>query len=130
MSRLITGDPVRRYAGPPADRMAGRPSQLRAAKAAAAAAGGEDGEALIARAVHCGVIGANLAAHYAELYSADPEGTRSYLHALGLRPAHGTAPRQTAATDAYPTAGLSRAERERIAAAQEGRTPRYVNGGL
>ena len=171
MSRVFNGAPVTyagaavTYSGPPADRMAGRPSVMRAARASAPrtpatqpqrqpqrvvsdahnavdwqhqsatqastrarSAAIEDGGALIARAVVCGVIGANMAAHYTELYRADPQGTKDYLVALGL-------PRespvgQAMATNDYPTSGLSRAEREHIAGARAGEAPRYITGGL
>jgi hypothetical protein len=126
MSRLIA-----EFAGPPADRMAGR-AQARAARAnlgsniSATLREGERGgrEALLDQAVHAGVISSGLRAHYAACYDADPEGTRAYLSSLGLRP---SAP---AASEEYPTAGLSRSELNRIEAAREGRTSRIVNGGL
>lgn len=159
--------PAVTYAGPPADRMAGRPSVARAQAARAArasapapqsqpqpqrivsdaqnrvdwqrepptqgattarAAATENAGSLIARAVHAGVIGANMAAHYTALYNADPQGTRDYLIALGLSP---EAPMSTALASAdYPTSGLSRAEREHIAGAQAGEQKRFIVGGL
>lgn len=154
MSRLIA-----EFAGPPADRMAGR-QQARAAKAQRGlharasdqrptiSAATESrvnnflsGEDAIDQAIHQGVIGANMAAHYRALWQADPVETREYLEKLGLYPnplASGgegnpevNAPEKIAASqEEYPTAGLSRAERGRISAAREGRTGRVIHGGL
>ncbi len=160
MSRtvIITSEPVARFSGPPADRMAGR-AQRRAARAAAKQQGNYtpkqkistatearvssflSGEDAIDQAIHQGVIGANMAAHYRALWLADPDETREYLEKLGLYPyplASGpagnpevNAPEKIAATsEAYPEGALSNAERGRIAAAREGRTSRIINGGL
>lgn len=164
MSRTITitSEPVVRFSGPPADRMAGR-AQARAARAAAKPQGNYtpkqkpgqisaatvnkvnsflSGEDAIDQAIHQGVIGANMAAHFRALWLADPDDTRKYLEKLGLYPhplASGPAgnpevnpPEQiaTASAEEYPTAALSHAERDRIAAAREGRTGRIISGGL
>ena|ERR1700686_1970145 len=161
MSRtiIIASKPVARFSGPPADRMAGR-AQARAAKAAAKPQGNYtpkqkvstatearvssflSGEDTIDQAIHQGVIGANMAAHFRALWLADPDDTRKYLEKLGLYPyplASGPAgnpevnpPEQIAMTSAeeYPTGALSHAERGRIAAAREGRTQRVIHGGL
>lgn len=149
-----------RYSGPPADRMAGRAAAraARAARAAAPKQAGNyapkhkpaasapaaaprvsaatearanaflDRESLLDQAVNAGVIGANMRAHYARCFDADPAGTRSYLQSIGLHVsmAQGT----QAASDAYVETHLSRAERERIAAARAGRGPSIINGGL
>jgi hypothetical protein len=153
MSRtiLITSEPVARFSGPPAERMAGRPRRATAqragnytpkAKAAApkVSAATEaransfiDREALLDAAMHQGVIGGGLRAHYAECYDNDPEGTRSYLQSLGLRGggAHSATAAATATSDQYDESALSKAERGRIEAAREGRRPsQIVNGGL
>lgn len=119
------GQPVARFAGPPADRMAGRPSrQAKAAQPAAARAQSYlDREALLDEAVNKGVIGANLRGHYAACFDADPEGTRNYLRGIGLAT-------QAAAPEGYVETHLSRQERARIAAAREGKPSRVINGGL
>jgi hypothetical protein len=142
MSRTvtITAEPVARFSGPPADRMAGR-ATARAARAAAAKPQGNyrpkdhstTREQLLDEAVHAGVIDHGMRAHYAACYDADPSGTRSYLNALGLARMHSqsTPPPAQAEPDAYSQTGLSTAERGRISAAREGRGPaRIVNGGL
>ncbi len=135
MSRLIA-----QFAGPPADRMAGR-QQARAARAqgnytprqkvsAATTARANsflDRETLLDAAVHQGVIGGALRGHFAECYDKDPSGTRSYLQSLGL--SGGTS--AAAASQGYVETHLSPGERERVAAAREGRrSGRIVNGGL
>ncbi len=147
MSRtiIITSDPVARFSSPPADRMAGRPSGVRAARATAnqkglrARAGKPavsaatearaqsflDRESLLDQAVNAGVIGANMRSHYAACYDADPVGTRQYLDDIGLRRAGGAQ-----ASEEYVETNLSRAERNRIAGAREGRPSRIINGGL
>jgi hypothetical protein len=101
-----------------------------------------EGERVIDQAIHQGVIGANMSAHFRILWQADPDDTRKYLEKLGLYPwplASGPAgnpevnpPEQIAAAQAeeYPTAALSQGERERISAAREGRTSRVISGGL
>jgi hypothetical protein len=153
MSRLIA-----EYAGPPADRMAGR-QQARAARAQAQgnytpkkkiSAATEAranaflaGEAAIDQAIYQGVIGANMASHYKALWLADPAETHKFLVSLGLiqdsdwkDEPYGGNPDPTpgkiaaAAAEEYSTGGLSDAERGRIAAAREGRTSRVINGGL
>jgi hypothetical protein len=145
MSRTITSEPVARFAGPPADRMAGR-AQARVARMQAAGKGGHFVQASTAEprvsaataaranaflrreqvldnAIHQGVISAGLRAHFATLYDADPQGTQAHLASIGLRDAP--------AADAYVESGLSPGERARIAAAHEGRsTGRFVHGGL
>ncbi len=145
MSRLVA-----EFSSPPADRMAGRAS-ARAARAQAqdrglhARAGAPKvsastearansflaREALLDEAMHQGVIGGGLRAHYGECYDADPEGTRAYLRGLGLRDG-GTAVASAAVpADGYDESYLSPAERGRITAARDGRQPsRIVNGGL
>jgi hypothetical protein len=155
MSRttIITAEPAARFSGPPADRMAGRPSRMAQAKAAAGtgnykpkekpasaqvsaatvarASSFLDREALLDAAMHQGVIGGGLRAHYGECYDADPEGTRSYLQGLGLRDG-GVQPASSAASsDAYDESALSRSERRRITAAREGRqSTQVISGGL
>jgi hypothetical protein len=151
MSRtiILTSEPVARFSGPPADRMAGRPRKAAAqragnytpkAKAAAPTVSAAtearansflDREALLDAAMHQGVIGGGLRAHYAECYDNDPVGTRSYLQSLGLRGGGTHSASAAAASDQYDESALSNAERGRIAAAREGRRPsQIVNGGL
>jgi hypothetical protein len=153
MSQTITisGPPAVRFSGPPADRMTGR-AQARAARAAArakppgnytpkkpqiSAATVEranqflDGEADIDQAIHQGIINSGMASHFRALMKADPTNTRAYLQSLGLRRAGEPQPQQVAAaSDDYPTSGLSSVERGRIAAAREGRASAVVHGGL
>lgn len=142
MSRtvIITSEPAARFSSPPADRIAGRPrraaAQARAGAPRVSAATEAransflDREALLDAAMHQGVIGGGLRDHYAQCYDADPEGTRSYLQSLGLRGSTpGTA--SASASQEYVDTHLSSAERQRIAAAREGRQhSRIVNGGL
>jgi hypothetical protein len=144
MSRLVA-----EFSSPPADRMAGR-SSARAARAQAQgnyAPGGTGAKAaaearansflsrevLLDEAMHQGVIGGGLRAHYADCYDSDPEGTRAYLRGLGLRDG-GTAAASAATAapaDGYDESQLSPAERNRITAARDGRQPsRIINGGL
>jgi hypothetical protein len=141
---LAEGSPAVLFTGPPADRMAGRS----AARAAAAKPKGNytpkanatlSADQAIDQAIHQGIIGANMAAHYKVLWQADPIETRQYLEKLGLYPeplASGPAgnpdphPEQIAASQVYDDSALSRAERGRIAAAREGRTGRVISGGL
>jgi hypothetical protein len=147
MSRtvIITSEPVARFSGPPADRMAGRAARAQAraqgnyapggdgAKAAAEARANSflSREALLDEAMHQGVIGGGLRAHYAECYDSDPEGTRSYLRGLGLRDGGTAAASAAVPADGYDESRLSPAERNRITAAREGRQPsRVINGGL
>ncbi len=157
---LNAADAAVQYSGPPADRMAGRaaaraaraattkpagnytPKQKPAAPAPAPPAAATrvsaatearanaflDRESLLDQAVNAGVIGANLRGHYARCFDADPQGTRSYLQSIGLRVS--MAQDTQAAPDAYVDTHLSRAERNRIAAARAGGGPRIVNGGL
>ena len=145
MSRtiLITSEPVARFSGPPADRMAGRPSRMARAQGNYAPGGAGAKAAAEARAVsfleregaldaamHQGVIDGSLRAHFATLWDADPEGTRAHLEGLGLAKS-GPQPQAVAASpDAYDESALSATERRRIAAAREGRAPRVINGGL
>ena len=137
MTRIML-DPrraVMTYAGPPADRMAGRPARAaRAARAArttvsaatvAKAQGFLDRETLLDEAVHQGVIGGALRAHYAACFDADPQGTRNYLAGIGLVTRAAATP-----SDEYLDTHLSTRERERIAAAREGKGSRVINGGL
>ncbi|HEX4186640.1 MAG TPA: hypothetical protein VHY83_01965 [Solirubrobacteraceae bacterium] len=106
--------------------MAGRPSRTAKASApkisdatAAKAQGFLDREALLDNAVHAGVISEGMRKHYATAYDADPAGCRAFLGKLGLRT------ETTASTaepeDAYPDSLLSPQERQRVAAAREGR---------
>jgi hypothetical protein len=143
MSLIIEGKPAAGFFGPPADRMAGRPSLM--AKAAAPKPQGNykpkskqagaspttaaranaflRREEVLDNAVHQGVISSSLRAHFATLWDADPEGTRAHLESIGLA-------RTQAQSDAYDESALSAAERGQIAAAREGRGPRIINGGL
>jgi hypothetical protein len=144
MSLIIEGKPAASFFGPPADRMAGRPSlmakaaapkpqgnykpkpkqsQSSAATTAARANAFLRREEALDNAVHQGVISSSLRAHFATLWDADPEGTRAHLESIGLA-------RTQAQSDAYDESVLSTAERGRIAAAREGRGPRIINGGL
>jgi hypothetical protein len=116
--------------------MRGRPSKAAKAKAAkpkisaateARANAFLDREAMLDEAVNRGVIGANLRGHYAACFDADPQGTRSYLQALGL-PARAAATQ--AAADEYVDTHLTPQERKSIAAAREGKRPRINHGGL
>jgi hypothetical protein len=134
MTRIMLdlGRAVKTYAGPPADRMAGRPARAaRAAKTTVSAAtvakaqGFLDREALLDEAVHQGVIGGALRTHYAACFDADPQGTRNYLAGIGLVTRAAATP-----PDQYLDTHLSTRERERIAAAREGKGPRVINGGL
>ena len=136
MSRAITSEPVMRFSGPPAERMAGRPMRATVqragnytpkAKAAApkVSAATEaransflDREALLDAAMHEGVIGGGLRAHYAECYDSDPEGTRSYLQSLGLRGGGAHSASAAATSDRYDERYLSEAERSGIEAAR------------
>jgi hypothetical protein len=87
-------------------------------------------EDLLDAAIHDGRISANLREHYAACFDRDPAGTRDFLGKLGARQQASVTPASTG-PDEYPTAGLSRAEQTRIAAAREGCAPgRIVNGGL
>jgi hypothetical protein len=146
MSRLIA-----EYAGPPAERMAGR-QQARAqvqgytpkisAATEARANAFLAGETAIDNAIYSGVIGANMASHYRALWAADPAETHKFLVSLGLvgdgdwkAEPYGGNPDATpgkiaSAAEEYNPAGLSKAELGRIAAAREGRTSRVINGGL
>jgi hypothetical protein len=149
MSRLIA-----EFSAPPAERMAGR-QQARAARAQAKgytpkiSAATEaranaflQGEATIDKAIWQGVIGANMASHYKALWLADPAETHKFLVSLGLvgdgdwkAEPYGGNPDPTpgkiaSAAEEYSTAGLSKAELGRIAAAREGRASRIVSGGL
>jgi hypothetical protein len=150
MSTTITGAPVARFSGPPADRMAGR-AQARAARLSAAKPKGNytpkkkvsaatearveqflDGEMLLDQAVHQAIIAPSVRPHYAQLMKADPVGTRAHLEALGMTSVSGERPAATQPSgDDYCESALTRAERERIAAAREGRSSaRFVHGGL
>ncbi|HEX4436686.1 MAG TPA: hypothetical protein VH061_07810 [Solirubrobacteraceae bacterium] len=150
MGRVISGEPVARFSGPPADRMAGR-SQARAARAQGNYAPGSAGataaakakakaattasvearansflarEDLLDRAVASGVINSGMRAHYAQAYDADPGGCRQFLAKLGLR--------DDAVVVAAEDDGLSLltdAERENVANARAGRRPTFVHGG-
>lgn len=149
MSRtiIITSEPVARFSGPPADRMAGRAAaraqaqdrglyaRAGASKVSASTEARANSflarEALLDEAMHQGVIGGGLRAHYAECFDADPEGTRNYLRGLGLRDGGTAAASAAAPADGYDESRLSPAERSRITAAREGRQPsRIINGGL
>jgi hypothetical protein len=102
------------------------------------------GEQMIDQAIHQGVIGANMASHYRALWLADPAETHKYLVSLGLiqdsdwkdEPYGGNPDPtpgkivQASASDEYDASALSKAERDRIAAAREGRTSRVISGGL
>jgi hypothetical protein len=90
-----------------------------------------DREALMDEAIHQGVIGGALREHYATCYDRDPAGTRAYLQSLGFRAQAQPAASATAASsDEYVQTHLSAAERGRISAAREGRSPRVISGGL
>jgi hypothetical protein len=147
MSRTITlhTKPVAQFSGPPADRMAGRSTRAVAprggeftqaarkevsAETASRANSFLSREALLDEAVHQGVIGHALRAHYAQCYDADPTGTRTYLQNIGLRLSTATAPAAATTSEEYDDSALSNAERGRIAAAREGRQPRFITGGL
>lgn len=144
MSTIVaSGRPEWQAAGPPAVRMAGRAQARAAAKggnftpkkkegvSAATAARANaflSREAVLDDAINQGVISAGLRSHFARLMEADPEGTRAYLEKVGLSRSAGT---QQAASEDYPTSGLSDAERRRITAARGGQSSmRVVNGGL
>lgn len=149
MSKTITGAPVARFSGPPADRMAGR-AQARAARLSAAKPKGNykpkqkvsaataarveqflDCEQMLDQAVHQAIIAPSVRPHYAQLMKADPVGTRAHLEALGVTSASGQPAAVQASGDDYCESALTRAERERIAAAREGRrSARFVHGGL
>ena len=151
MSRttIITSEPAARFSGPPADRMAGRPSRV--AQAAAPRPQGNyrpkqpaqrvsaatearansflDREAALDNAMHQGIISGSLRAHFATLWDADPEGTRAHLESIGLAKT-GQQP-VAASSDAYNDSALSDVERRRITAAREGRqATRVISGGL
>lgn len=91
-----------------------------------------EGEDMVDQAIHQGIISAGLSAHFRALMKSDPTNTRAYLQGLGLSaPAAQSQPvAVAAASDEYPTSGLSAAERGRIAAAREGRQSVVVHGGL
>jgi hypothetical protein len=74
------------------------------------------------RAIHAGVINAGMRAHYAQAYDADPAYCRQFLGKLGLR---GEA---QSSDDGYGGL-LTPAEQERVAAAREGKRPRFISGG-
>jgi hypothetical protein len=79
---------------------------------------------LIAAAVQSGKIPPARKDHYAKMYDADPEGTKTLLAEmasvipLGERGAAATSETDAGGTDDYDTSWLSPHERERIAAAQ------------
>jgi hypothetical protein len=129
---MTLGRPAVQYAGPPADRMAGRPSRTAKASGAATATRAHaylDRESLLDEAVNRGVIGANLRGHYAACFDADPHGTRSYLHGIGLAAAPAGATHD-APSEEYVDTHLSPQERQGIAAAREGKRSRVIKGGL
>ncbi len=138
MSRTITGKPAARFSGPPTDRVKGRPSSARAAgnlksakpavSAATVARANSflDREALLDHAINAGVIGTNMRAHYGTCFDADPEGTRAYLRGMGMSARAAS----SAAPEAYADAHLSPQERNRIAAAREGKRPRIGGEGF
>jgi hypothetical protein len=108
-----------------AARRGGHHTQASAGVSAAA-----DREALMDEAIHQGVIGGALREHYATCYDRDPSGTRAYLQSLGLRAQATPAVPAAASGDEYVQTHLSAAERGRISAAREGRSPRVISGGL
>lgn len=153
--RLPTANtqPGARFAGPPTDRMQGRPSRQRQGgqfvQAAAPAAGQRAGskvnaktaaraesflarEQLLDEAVHASVINAGMRDHFARCYDADPAGTRHTLAALGLRTAASVQIQDAADTgiadDLSPL--LTATERKQAEAAREGRSPKIIHGGL
>jgi hypothetical protein len=147
-TRTITGAPVARFSGPPADRMAGR-AQARAARLSAAKPKGNytpkkkvsaataarveqflDGEQMLDQAVHQAIIAPSVRSHYAQLMKADPVGTRAHLEALGVTSVSGQPASAQTSGDDYCESALTHAERKRIAAAREGRSARFVHGGL
>lgn len=143
MSGVIRGRPAARFAGPPADRMAGRPSRnaykakATAAKPAVSAAtvaranSFMEREDLLDQAIYDGRINAGMRGYYAQCFDADPAGTRAFLGKMGHNPAASAPVAQPApADDSYPESMLTNAERARVAAAREGRQPRrIVEGG-
>jgi hypothetical protein len=130
------------YAGPPAERMQGRPSRnaltAKATKATTTATAPPQThtarESLLDRAVHAGVISQGTRPHYAQAYDADPDGTKAFLDSIGLRAQAGGPPPAAvaaSASDSYDPAMLSDGERARIAAAGEGRQHTHIiSGGL
>jgi hypothetical protein len=137
MSRTVKRDQaVARFSGPPAGRMKGRsaraagnlkPAKPKTSAEAATVARANaflDREALLDQAIHAGVIGSGMRAHYAACFDADPDGTRAYLQGIGLPASQASAP------EAYADANLSFQERNRIAAAREGKIPRIGGEGL
>lgn len=113
--------------------MKGRPSAKAAAPAKPAVSAATvakansflDREALLDQAIHTGVIGTHMRAHYAACYDADPEGTRSFLGSVGYSRATAVS-----ASDDYNDSALSPQERNRIAAAREGTRQRIGGEGL
>jgi hypothetical protein len=85
-------------------------------------------EQVLDNAIHQGIISAGLRAHFATLWDADPVGTREHLESIGL--ARTTASATASSSEDYNDSALSRVERDRIAAARAGRTPRIIGGGL
>jgi hypothetical protein len=88
-------------------------------------------ENLIDRAVHAGVINEGMRRYYRQAFDADPAGTRAFLGKIGLRGEAASAT-QAAGTgpDEYDDALLTPGERQRIAAAREGKPQgRFINGG-
>jgi hypothetical protein len=147
---LVLGSPVARFAGPPADRMNGR-NMARAKRATMRSSAATkpkgtpkanatlSGDQTIDQAIHQGIIGANMAAHFKVLWQADPDDTRKYLEKLGLIPDMGLNPdpspeqivKASSVDDSFPAEMLLPSEQKRIAAAREGRhSSRFVNGGL
>ncbi len=132
------------YDGPPAERMAGRPSRMRSVqasrppvKAAAVNKQFEDKEEILDHAIHTGVISSGMRDHYSALWEADPKGTQEYLHKLGLTKQGlnpDAAPQKIAAAaeaEAYDESTLTDAERGRIAQARAGgRSAVFISGGL
>lgn len=136
---------VARFSGPPADRQTGRPSRMAKAKARTQAAATpalsiDDKDEILDHAVYTGVISAGLRDHFSALWEADPEGTRRYLHNLGLQkmglnpdqpgigetsqgpgaPEGANIPDLAMTSSDYP--GLSVGERRQIEAAKQLRT--------
>jgi hypothetical protein len=90
-----------------------------------------DGEQMLDQAVHQAIIAPSVRPHYAQLMKADPVGTRAHLEALGMTSVSGQPPAAQAAGDDYCESALTHAERQRIAAARQGRSSaRFVHGGL
>jgi hypothetical protein len=139
-SHVISGTPAARFAGPPADRMAGR-QQARAARAARAQGGnftpkqkpsGPSDDQVLDQAIHQGVINAGMRGHYQTLLQSDPAGTRAFLAKLGLSDIGASYQQAAAASndEEYLPGALTKAEQDRVTAAREGRTSVFVNGGL